>query len=478
VKTRFIGTAVALLVTLTPATKRAEESLGVLPVADPPGAGTELASATERLREALAARISGVLGPAELRERMAGGPPPSSLAELEHALAGAVAAHAAGEFEASIRTLRAVVDALEALPESAEVFAQWERAMLRLARSEQELGYRAEARVVLERLLRAAPEIRPDARLYPPSFLALVEESRERLRSLGVRRLTVESHPEARVFVEGREVGTSPVSVALPPGRYRVAGRQGGVRVPPVVADLSDGDRVVHLDMSLVEVLQPDGSPGVALAAADRPLRIVTAASRLALDHAVATSLLREGELVHLVATLHDVRSGAVEREGRLRLVGGAPTPEQLEALAAFLATGRASALVSTPSAPSLALDPGTGAAPGMGPLGVGQTRTSRAHGRAAVGTGVATVVAGGMTVYFAQRASSRYDDARSMLDGSGGVRPGLSVLEYNAAISEGDRRRNAAIGTGVAAGVGLAATAILSYVSYRRTGEIGPFRF
>ncbi len=475
---RALAAALALVAVLGPRAAGAEETIGVLAVGEPPGPGTELAAVTEKLRTALAARIPGVLGADELRERMVGRPPPSSLAELERAFAGAIAAHAAGEFEGSIRTLRAVVDALDALPESAETFAQWTRAMFRLARSEQELGRRVEAQVVIERLLRAAPDIRPDARHYPPSFVALVEDSRERLRSLGVRHLTVESHPDARVFVEGREIGTSPISVALPPGRYRVSGLRGGVRVPALVADLSDDDRVIQLDMSLVEILRPDASPGLALAAADRPLRIVTAASRLAVDRAVATSLLRDGDVIYLVATLHDVRRGTVEREGRLRLAGGAPPAGGVEALAAFLATGQASALVSTPSGPSLALEPRV-PSPLVGPLGAPRTQPeSRAYGWAAVGTGVATALAGVLTVYFGRGASARYDDARAMLDGSGRVRPGLSILQYNAAIREGDDRRAAAIGAGLASSVGLAVTAVLSVVSYRRTGEIGPLRF
>jgi hypothetical protein len=249
-----------------------------------------------------------------------------------------------------------------------------------------------------------------------------------------------------------------------------------------VVAELSDEDRAVQLDMSLVEVLRPELGPGLALAVADRPLRIVTAATRHGLDRAVTTSLLRDGDAVYLVAALHDVRRGTAEREGRLRLVGGAPTPEGVDALAAFLATGQASTLVSTPSGPSLALDVRPAAAVlGAGPLGPAtprEPRASRAYGWSAVGVGVATLVAGGLTVYFAHDASASYADARAMLDGGEHLRPGLSVTEYNRTIRDGDGSRSAAIGAGVAAGVGLAATAVLSYISHRQTGEIGPLRF
>jgi hypothetical protein len=475
---RRLVAAAALLLVLSPAAAAAEEVVGVLAVAEPPGPGAELAGATEQLREAIAARVPGVLATAALRERMVGRSPPSSLAELERAHAGAIAAHAAGEFEASIRTLRAVVDALEALPEGAEAFAQWTRAMLRLARSEQELGRRAEAQAVLERLLRADPDVRADARHYPPSFAALVEDARARLGSLGVRRLAVEAGPGARIFVEGREVGSSPVSLSLPPGRYRVSALRGAVRAPAVVADLSEEDRAVELDLSLVEVLRPDGGPGLALSAPDRPLELVRAASRLALDRAVATSLLRDGDVGYLVAALHDVRRGKVEREGRLRLAAGAPPPGGIEALAAFLATGQASALVSTPTGPTLSLEARPPASAPAGPLGpAGPVARARSWRWAAIG-GLATAVAAGFTVHYARGATDRYDEARAMLDGGGRVRPGLSLVEYNRTISFGDRDRASAYWAGAATGAALAATAVISYLTWRHNGEVGTIRF
>ncbi|HEX9306701.1 MAG TPA: PEGA domain-containing protein [Anaeromyxobacter sp.] len=477
---RPIAAAVALLVACAPAVAAAVEALGVLAVADPPGPTGELAAATAQLRAALAAAMPGVLGAAELRERMTGPPPPSSLAELQRAHAGAVAAYAAGQFDTSIKTLRAVVEALEALPPSAEVFAEWTATMLRLARTEQELGRRVEAQAMLERLLRAAPETRPDARRYPPSFLSLVEDSRERLRSAGTRRLAVESEPGVRVFVDGREVGTSPVTVALPPGRYRVAGERGGVRAPGIVADLSEEDRALRLDLSVADALRPDGGPGLALASSDRPLRIVTAAARLALDRAVTTSLLRDGEVVLLVATMYDLRRGRAEREGRIRLDGGAPPPGGLEALAAFLATGQASALVFTPSGPTLALQavprPGSALAGALAPMQPG--RPSRAYGLAAAATGAATILAVVGTVDNATRASQQYSAARAMLDASGNVRAGLSTSDYNGRIRYGDEDRVRAIGFGVATAVGIVATIVLSRASNRQGGEVGSFQF
>ncbi len=450
---------------------RAADVIGVLAVGDPPGPSPELAELAGRLRTALGAQLPGVLEADALRMRMAGRAATSSLVELDRAYAGALAAHGAGEFEASVRTLRAIADALEALPEGPEAFAQWTRAVLRLARGEQELGRRVEAQAVIERLLRAAPELRPEPRLYPPSFVALVDETRERLRSLGTRRLTVEAHPQARVFVEGREVGSSPVAVDLPPGRYRVALHVGAVRAPVLVVDLSAEDRTVRSDLSLVETFRPDAGPGLALPAAERPLGIVAASGHLALDRAVTTTLVRDGEVVHLVATVHDVRRGVAEREGRLRLAGGVPPNGGLEALAAFLATGRASALVSTAAGPTLALEarpervlPPVPMPPGHGP--------AAAYRTAAFGSAVATVAAAIATVHFARAADTRYRDARDMLDPSGGVQGSLTPSQYNAVVREGDAQRRNAILLGIATGAGLAATSVLSWLAWYAPAE------
>jgi hypothetical protein len=85
--------------------------------------------------------------------------------------------------------------------------------------------------------------------------------------------------------------------------------------------------------------------------------------------------------------------------------------------------------------------------------------------------------IAGGAAVALGLTATSRYSNARAMLDG-GRVLPPQTNRDYNVVVRDGDGYRTAAIVSGAMAGIGLAAAAVLSYVSYRQTGEIGPFRF
>ncbi len=325
----------------------AAECTGVLALSEPPGPGEGLVGMTAQLRTTLSSRDASQLTGEEIRARMVGSAAPATLSELDRAYAGALTRHAAGEYEESVRTLRVIVADLERLVEGPEVFEQWTRAMLRLARVEQELGRAMDAQADLERVVRSQPETKADPRQFPPSFLALLEDARQRLAAAGTHRLTVESRPEARVFVDGREVGMSPITVEVAPGSHRVGGQRGSVHAATLVSDIR-GDRVVQLDMSLAEALRPDAGPGLATPPVGSAARIIAAASRLAFDRLVAVSLSRRGDVTYLVAALYDVRRGAMEREGHLRLADGAPPRGGMDALAAFLLTGEPSGLIST----------------------------------------------------------------------------------------------------------------------------------
>jgi hypothetical protein len=325
----------------------ASDSLGVLAIAEPPGPGLDLARLTDELRTVLAEQDADVVDTAQLRERMEGKPADASLAELDRAYRGALAAYAAGEMDSAVETLRTVLASLDRLPESEEVLSRWTPAMIRLARAEQALGHRRRAASVLEQLLRGDPGFAIDP-VGSIAFAGLVQEVRDHVHALGTHRLTVRAPAPSQVFVDGREEGTTPVTLELPPGDHRIAGRCGGIRVPAMAVDLSR-DQAVDLDTSFVEAQRPDAGPGLACPAAEWPDRIIATASHLHLSRVIMTSLLRVGGVVTLVATLHDVRRGTVEREGRIRLVDSMPGPGSVEALAEFMLTGERSPLLISP---------------------------------------------------------------------------------------------------------------------------------
>ena len=355
--TRRASSAVLLLALALPgAAVAADEVVGVLAVGEPPGPTPELAAATEQLRAALAGSMPGVVGAAELRQRMTGPPPPATFAELKRAHAGAVAAYTAGEFESSVKTLRAVAEALEALPESADVFAPWTETSCSgwraRSRSSDDVsrrrrtssgscaphGREAGRPLVSGQLPRARgglPRAPPRCRDAPPRGRGGPGRAGVRGRPRGRggpsrglaptgklprrRRAGRGAHPRHR----GRPLAGRPLRRAQSPLRGRDAARGGARprgrrrRAPP-----------------------PRRHRGRAPRA--RPGRGDVARARRRRDAAVATA--------------YEVRGGKAEREGRIRMEGRSLPPGAIWALAAFVATGRASALVSTPAGPSLAL--------------------------------------------------------------------------------------------------------------------------
>lgn len=491
----------ALLLAASPAL--AADNLGVLSVAEPPGPGPELSEVTGQFRAVVAERTAGVLDSQQIRDRMQGQAPTASLSELDRAFAGALATYQAGDYEGSIRTLRAVIEDLEKLPEGPETFSQWNRAMMRLARAEQTVGRRAEAQALLERLARANPQVKADATQYPPSFAKQVEEAKAAVKNQPTRRLNVQSAQRSvKVFVDGREVGSTPLATSLPAGQYRVSGRHGDLRLPSVNVDLTGGDQLVSLDFTVAESLRPSLGPGLALAQADRARRIVTAAAWLGLDRALVLSHAQDGDITYLAGQLFDVRRGMIQREGRLRLAGKSPPPGGLTALADFLLTGQTSQLVASAPVPAVPTAPSAAVPLPPPPSGTVVTRpppqpqpqvdlapvvTTRETARTSSGSPllrwspVVTAVAAVGLGTVAMLQNSKANDFKTTSDGylaGNSLRAGVSPSAYNKLVTDGNSARSTALIAGAGAGACLVATGVLGYLSYRQTGEIGPFRF
>jgi hypothetical protein len=490
--TRFTVGAVSLLACalLPPRAGAAEEAVGVVAVAEPPGPGPELAELTHQLRLVVAERTPGVVDAAALRERMTGQTSSATLAELDRAYAGALATYQNGDFEGAVRTLRAVVQDLEKLPDGDEAFAQWNRAMLRLARSEQTLGRGAEAQALLDRLVRANPAVKADPNQYPPSFVKSVEDVKRTQAAAPKRKLVVNATAKgAKIFLEGRAVGVAPLTVEVPPGRYRVSGAMGTLRVPGQTVDLTEEGQTVNLNFALAESLRPSFGPGLALPEADRSRNLVAAGAWLGVDKLLATRLVTDGGVEYLSASFFDVRRGMLLREGRVRLANRVAPAGTLTALASFLITGQSSNLVAaTATEPadagkaSLAAKPPDQkkkgvevpkSAPGSAP-----GKKSPVLGWTAVGAAALSVGLAGYSIYSGMSAKGSYDDASALLQSDGALRQDASVAAYQQFVDDGDSKKSTAQVTGIAA-AGCALTAgVLGYISYKQTGEIGPFRF
>jgi tetratricopeptide (TPR) repeat protein len=436
------------------------ESLGVVALADPPGPSPRLAELTAQLRAASAEETQGVLEARQLQERM-GEVPTTSLSELDRAYSGALATHHSGDYERAIESLRAVIADLEKLPDGPEVFGQWTRAMLRLARAEASLGRKVEADEILDRLVRANPNVKVDLTQYPPSFQEQIDKRRAQLASLPKRKLEVTSQRKGvKVFVEGREVGTAPLTISVPPGRYRVSGAGEGVRLPARIIDLTSQDETVPLDFEVAEALRPGAGPGLALptkTADDRARSVITAGAWLRLDRVLTARLEVDGGTSFLNAALYNVRRGALEREGTIRLgPGQLATPAALTELARFVIRNER-CLSCVPADP--------------------RARSSKLEGWGSVGAGVLFLGLGGFAIYESINSQVQYNRASALLvDGT--TLPADRRAEYDTHLRAGDAARTTAFITGGGAIVAAGVAGLLGYLSYKQSGEVGPFRF
>jgi hypothetical protein len=336
--------AVALSLALA-APAAAFETLAVLAAADPPsGPDADLAELAHQLRAACRDRVGGVMDVPTMRARLLGQRSNATVTELDRAYGGALAVYQNGEFESAIRTLKAIVEDLESLPESDDAYQQWVRAELRLAHAALTIGRDREADEAMQAVLRTDPRVAPDPDQYSPTYRRRFEAMKARIRALPARRLQVVAEGfGGSVYVNGRLMGSAPLSLWLPSGTYRVGGASGALHVPSFRVDLQREDRSVVLDFGLAEALRVAGGPGLAVPVARRSEAIVRAGAWLGVDRIVAVTRQSEGEAVFLLGSIYDVRNGALLREGSVRTVAGGVPAANLGALATFLLTGQSS---------------------------------------------------------------------------------------------------------------------------------------
>lgn len=102
----------------------------------------------------------------------------------------------------------------------------------------------------------------------------------------------------------------------------------------------------------------------------------------------------------------------------------------------------------------------------------------SKALGWTAFGTAIATVGLAGFSVYEGLAAKSSYDKANALVGADGALLVSASVTDYKGFVTDGDDAKKMAVMTGGAAAGCAVLTGVLGYISYRQTGEVGPFRF
>lgn len=493
----------------------AGETIAVVAVAEPPvGPDADLAELTHQLRAACRDRVGDVLDVASMQARFRGLSDGATLSELDRAYGGALAVYQNGEFESALRTLQAIVRDLEALPEGREPWQQWIRATLRLAHAALTVGRPEEADATLTRLLRIEPNYRADPDQYSPTYRRRMDEVRARIQATPHRRVTVVANGrQGTLFVDGRPSGTTPMTLFLPAGRYRIGGASAALRVPSFQIDVTEEDRTVVLDFETSEAIRLTSGPGLALPLARRAEGLIRAGAWLDVDKLIVVARGFEGDAQFLVGGIYDVRRGALQREGSVRAVGGSVPTANIGALAAFLLTGAQQREVRArtpepapadrvaPAPPAAERSPtpaAPAAAPPPAPAAVADLRPSPPVARPPLapsdGPGSsppatpwlaprpwmrpAAWVAGGAAIAFAGLAVNRrlaaneaYADARALLGPGGVLASSSDVPRYRTLTSDGKAAERA---TWIAAGTSAAfaaAAGLLGWTSAQPAG-------
>jgi hypothetical protein len=500
------------------------EALAVVAVGDPArGIDPGLAELTHQLRAACRDRVPNVLELSTMQARLLGQSDAATVSELDRAYGGALAVYQNGEFESALRTLRAIVEDIEALPEGREPYRQWIRAQLRLAHAASTIGRHDEADAAMTRLLRVEPSFRVDPDQYSPTYRRRLDEIRARVLALPQRRVTVVGAGKpGSVFVEGRPSGTTPMTLFLPAGRYRIGGAAGPLRVPSFVVDLTDEDRTVVLDFETADAVRMASGPGLVLPDARRREGLIRAGAWLDVDKLIVAARAVEGDAPFLVGAIYDVRRGSMLREGSVRTVAGAVPSVNIGALAAFLLTGaqqrevrartqeavvlldtpaaevRASAPAAAPAAPPAPAPPPVSTKgvdlrprpPGEGAPGLAEAGTGAIAGRGEPSASTpsrsaahpwmhpAAWAAGGCALGFAALAVNRrlvandaYEQAEALIGPGGVLRSSADLSRYRSLTDRGDA---AARHTWISAGASVvfaAAAGVLGWTSARPAG-------
>lgn len=309
---------------------------------------TGAASLVQGLREALAARSADPVQSERETAEALGGAAEKSLSDVERMIASAWDDFFRDIAERAAQTLRKAREHLLQVPPSPARWVAERNAGTLLALVHFKADRRAEAEQALTSILAVEPDYRPDPALYSPRFRGFVDAVRAKVRWRMAARLEVTTRPSGvPVYVGGRNVGRSPVTVAVLPGEYRVEadfnGRRGLVRSVRLGAELGQPPNAsIELSRAFEGAVSADGGPCVQ--ASERKERLdalVRLASLVGAQLVVGVRLqeLSRGER-YVIVTAIDAAAGEETREAKLRLASTLPTAAELEHLASFMVTG------------------------------------------------------------------------------------------------------------------------------------------
>ncbi len=274
-----------------------------------------------------------------------GGLPRGSFADAQRLIRGSRMDLFADTYERAELTLRKAIEDLVRLPPSDAKWQELSDAWTMLAQIKQRTQRETQAEETIRRVLRVDRGYVPDESYYPPGFRRFVDGVRRKVDADAVASLRITTRPSGlTVFVDGRPVGPSPITLPVPPGTYRVeaafASARGAARFVRV-----ERSSAIELDSEFEGAIHPSFGPCIE-SKGGREARLVALVRLAGVLGVQLLIAVREEEPApgerYLVASAVDASTGEEMREGRVRMYGTGLAPGAIERLAEFLATGTA----------------------------------------------------------------------------------------------------------------------------------------
>jgi PEGA domain-containing protein len=216
---------------------------------------------TRAFRNSLRGYGIPILTEAETLEPL-GGAATRSLDELEQSLATARDQFLNGQPDPAARAAEQIERDLQRLEPSERRWALERNVLASMAQIRARTDKEG-ARALLERIAAVDPGYELDRTVYPPSFRADYDSVRSAVKQAGLGKLDLTTEPTGTpVFVGGRPVGKAPVTLSLPPGKYRVEGGW-GYRGLAAEVEVGLSPRKFVLSRSVQGAVLPDAGPCV-----------------------------------------------------------------------------------------------------------------------------------------------------------------------------------------------------------------------
>jgi hypothetical protein len=268
----ILAVAVAALRLVAAAAEPSETPRGPVAVIGAGDCGSPLAISPEEVsdfRNALKGRwAEEVQSEAETLGRLRGSPPTGkSLAQLAEEVSRVGDAAFESPADKLMPLLEQTMRELSRIPPSARRWKVQREATTLLAFLWHRTGDTQNVTALLSRVLSLQPDYHPDTGYYPPSFRKLVAQLKSEISGRPSGKLNVTTVPRGLpVFVGGRDVGSSPVDVALPLGEYEIEVSFDEHRSLARTAQIQTGRfTFVRLTRDFEGAVEVDGGPCVAL---------------------------------------------------------------------------------------------------------------------------------------------------------------------------------------------------------------------